>query len=79
VIRARFHAAKASDTSLLPVDELRYWKLTLRVVAPPAMKRTPLEEHGRPDAWAVVRGKFHYIKNRSTSLCNTILTMPVLD
>jgi hypothetical protein len=79
VIRAHFHAAEASDASLFPVNELRYWKLPLRVVAPPAMKRTPLEEHSRPDAWTVVRGKFHYIKNCSSSLFDTILTMPVLD
>ena len=77
MIRTGFYAAEASDASLFPVNELHCWKLSLGVVAPPAMKRTPLEEHGRPDTWAVVRGKFHYIKNRSSSLFDTILTLPV--
>jgi hypothetical protein len=78
VVRASFYAAEASDASLFPVNELRYWKLPLRVVAPPAMKGTSLEEDGRPDTWAVVRGKFYYIKNRSSSLFGTILRMAVL-
>jgi len=59
VVRACLYAAEATDASLFTVNELRNWKLPLRVVAPPAMKRTPLEEHGRPDTWAVVRGKFY--------------------
>jgi len=66
------------DASLFTVNELRYWKLPLRVVAPPAMKRATLEEHGRPDTWAVVRGKFYYIENRSSSLFDAILTMSLL-
>ena len=78
MIRARFYATEASDASLFPVNELRYQKLSLRVVAPQAMKRTPLEEHDRPDSWAVVRGEFYYIKNCSSSLFDTILTMTVL-
>ena len=78
MIRARFYTAEASDASVLPVNELRYWKLSLGVVAPPAMKRTPLEEHGRPDTWAVVRGEFYDIENCSSSLFDTILTLPVL-
>ena len=78
MIRARFHAAEASDASLFPVNELRYWKLPFRVVAPPAMKRTPLEEHGRPDTWAVMRGEFYYVKNCSSNLFDVILAMAVL-
>jgi len=78
VIRAGFHAAEASDASLFSVNELRYWKLPLWVVAPPAVKRTPLEEYGRPDSWAVVRREFYYIKNCSGCLFDTILKMGVL-
>jgi len=78
VIRARLYAAEASDAPLFSVNDLCYWKLPFRVVAPPAMKRTSLEEHGRPDTWAVVSGKFYYVKNCSSSLLDTILTMPVL-
>jgi hypothetical protein len=78
VIRARFYATEASDASLLPINELRYWKLPFRVVAPPAMKRTPLEEHGRPDTWAIVSGKFYYIKNCSNNLFDIVFTMPLL-
>ena len=78
MIRARLYAAEASNAPLFPVNDLRYWKLPFRVVAPPAMKRTPFEEYGSPDAWAVVRGKSYYVKNCSSSLLDTILTMPVL-
>ena len=78
MVGACFYAAVASDASLFPVNLLRSWKLSFRVMAPPAMKRTSLEEDGRPDTWAVVRGIFHYIKNRSSSLFDTILTIPVL-
>jgi len=78
VIRASVYAAETSDASLFPVNDLRYWKLSLRVVAPPTMKRTPLEEHSRPDTWAVVRGESYYVKNCSSSLLDTILTIPVL-
>ena len=78
MIRARLDAAEASDAPLFPVNYLRYWQLTLRVVAPPAMKRTSLEEHGRPDTWAVVRGKSYDVENCSSSLLDNILMLPVL-
>ena len=78
MIRAGFHAAEASDASLFPVNELRSWKLPFGVVAPPTVKGASFEEDGRPNSWAVVRGESYYIKNRSGSLFDTILTVPLL-
>ena len=75
MVRARFYAAEASDASLFPVNKLGCWRLPFGVVAPPAMKRTSFEEHGRPDTWPVVCGEFYYIKNCSSSLFDTILAM----
>ena len=78
MIRTRFNASEASDTPFFPVNKLLTWKLPLRIMAPPAMKRTPLEEHRRPDTWTIVRGKSYYIENCSNSLFDTILTIHML-
>jgi hypothetical protein len=42
--------------------------LTLRIVAPPAGKRTTLEEHRRADAGSVMDGVFLDIENRARNV-----------
>jgi hypothetical protein len=49
----------------LAVEKFRREGLTLRVVAPPARKRTATEKDRRPNAGAVVDGIFLDIEDRS--------------
>jgi len=41
-------------------------------MAPPTVKRTPLEEHSGPNTWAVVSRIFHYVKNGSDRIFDPI-------
>jgi hypothetical protein len=78
-VRACFHTAKAPDASIFPVNNLRTRKLPLRVVAPPTVKRTTLEEHSGPNARAVVSGEFYYVKNSPYGLSDLTMKIRVID
>lgn len=56
--RADLCAAAAPGTSGGGEQQLRFRPPRLRIVAPDATQRTPLEEYRRPDPRAVVDGKF---------------------
>jgi hypothetical protein len=66
------------DTPVRPVDDLRFRRLTLRIVTPPAIKRTSLEEYGRADAWTIVSRVPNYVENSPSSLERCQLTVSQL-
>lgn len=74
-LRASFNAFQTADTARLTGHQLRFYGLTLRVVAPGAAQRTALEKHGSTDSGTVINGKALNIEENSC-VHISILTRP---
>jgi hypothetical protein len=68
MIWACFQAAQAMNAPVRPVNELWRRRLTLRIMAPPTIKRASFEEHGGANTWAIVRRVPHQVKCGSSDV-----------
>jgi hypothetical protein len=63
MVLAQGETVSASNAPIIPKKQLLIGGNRLRIMAPLAVERTPLQKDGRADPWTVIHGETLYVEN----------------